>query len=138
MFENFGQHWGYWWDLLQNYYKINPYIFLITYVVKNIVFWWLVAVIVMRIRKRDWNSVTVLIPLNAAIDVLPWVYVWIWGENEPWWYPYMVIFIGAWGFVCLLWHIWQKLHEYGKHDKEQEEQAKPDLNESALEELDQK
>lgn len=87
------------WDLCVNYYHVDPVIFLVLYIVKSVIFWWLTAVILKRALKRQWDGLALLVTVNAAVDVVPWVYVWIWGDNHPWWYQYMVYFIGGWGFV---------------------------------------
>ena len=87
------------WDLCVNYYHVDPVIFLVLYIVKSVIFWWLTAVILKRALKRQWDGLALLVTVNAAVDVVPWVYVWIWGDNHPWWYQYMVYFVGGWGFV---------------------------------------
>ncbi|MDO5297495.1 MAG: hypothetical protein Q4F00_12875 [bacterium] len=87
------------WDLCVNTYHVDPVIFLVLYVVKSVIFWWLTAVILKRALKRQWEGLALLVTINAAVDVVPWVYVWIWGDNHPWWYQYMVYIIGGWGFV---------------------------------------
>lgn len=87
------------WNQCVVFYHVDPVIFLVTYIIKNIIFWWLTAYIVRRIIRRQWDGLALLVTINALVDVIPWVYVWIWGDNHPWWYPYMVYAIGGWSFV---------------------------------------
>lgn len=95
--------------MLTNYYKVNPWIFMIMYSVKSVIFWWTVALIIKNIIRRNWNVISGLVLLNVSTNVSPWVYVWICGENHPWWYSYMVYFVGGWGLCYLAWDIRRRL-----------------------------
>ncbi len=99
------------WYLCVNYYHVDPVIFLTMYVTKSIIFFWLLAVIVKRVMRRQWNSLVWLVLLNICIDVAPWVYVWICGDNQPWWYPYMVYCVAGWGLVALFFDVKRRLRE---------------------------
>lgn len=113
------QTWNYWWDLCLNYYQVNPFIFIAMYSTKSVIFWWTIALIVKHCFKREWNSLPPLVLLNVTTNVSPWVYIWICGRNQPWWYPYMVYFVGGWGCCYLAWEIRRRLQE-----AKQEDQAK--------------
>ncbi len=82
---------------------------MIMYSVKSVIFWWTVALIIKNIVRRNWDVISGLVLLNVSTNVSPWVYVWICGENHPWWYPYMVYFVGGWGLCYLAWDIRRRL-----------------------------
>ncbi|MBQ7529020.1 hypothetical protein IJT10_03850, partial [bacterium] len=93
---------SYWWNLCVNYYEVNPVIFITMYSIKSIIFWWTILAIVKRALKREWGKIPALVILNVSTNVSPWVYIWIFGKNLPFWYKYMVYFIGGWAVVYLV------------------------------------
>ncbi len=99
----------YYWDMCVNYYHVNPYIFITMYAVKSVIFWWTIALIVKRALRREWGRLTGLFLLNVSTNVSPWVYVWICGDNHPWWYEYMMYFVGGWGAVALAFDVRRRL-----------------------------
>ena len=105
-FSDFIEHW---WDLCVNHYKVNPYIFISMYSVKSVIFWWTMIIIGKNIIKRNWNVLPGWVMLNVSTNVSPWVYIWIYGENLPFWYSYMVYFIGGWAICYLLWDIYRRI-----------------------------
>lgn len=109
MFESIVSYCQYWWDLVINYYQVNPFIFVGMYSVKSVIFWWTVILIVQRALKRQWDSLPGLVLLNVSTNVSPWVYVWVCGKNQPFWYPYMVYFVGGWGVCYLAWDVNRRL-----------------------------
>lgn len=104
----FVDKYNYFWDACVNYYHVDPIIFLVMYIVKSIIFWWLMTVILRRALRRQWDGLFFLITINAIVDVVPWVYVWIFGDNHPWWYQYMVYIVGGWGFIGIFLDIHRK------------------------------
>jgi len=104
--------WNYWWDQLLYHYQVNPLVFVVMYACKSVVFWWLVIRIVLEARRRHWEPIPGLILSNVAVNVSPWVYVWIFGRNLPAWYPYMVYFLAGWGLVYLVMHVRKKLRQH--------------------------
>lgn len=104
--------WAFWWDQLLNHYRVNPFIFVVMYGIKSVIFWYLVFVIVLKARRRQWDSLPGLILLNVTVNISPWVYVWLYGRNLPGWYPYMVYWLAGWGLVALTLEVRRKLRQY--------------------------
>ena len=86
---------AYWWDLCINYYKVNPVIFITMYSIKSVIFWWTIIYIVKLALAKKWNVIPGWVFLNVSTNVSPWVYIWIFGDHLPFWYSYMVYFIGG-------------------------------------------
>lgn len=108
------------WDSCINYYKVNPVIFLTVYTVKTFLWGWTLIIIVKKAIKREWNTLPGLVILNVSINISPWVYVWVCGENLPFWYSYMVYFVGGWALCYLLWDVWRRVKE---HDRKERNEA---------------
>ena len=94
-----------------NYHRVNPLVFLSLYAVKTVTFWWFVVLIVQRARQRRWDSIPGLVLATMAFNVLPWLYVWLCGENLPRWYPLVVYYFGGYGLIYLAWYVRKKLRE---------------------------
>ena len=109
---------AHWWDLCINYYKVNPVIFISMYSVKSVIFWWTIIYIVKLAINRKWNSIPGWVFVNVSTNVSPWVYIWIYGENLPFWYSYMVYFIGGWAICYLICDVRRRVLEHEKHQKE--------------------
>lgn len=109
---------AHWWDLCINYYKVNPVIFISMYSVKSVIFWWTIIYIVKLAINRKWNSIPGWVFVNVSTNVSPWIYIWIYGENLPFWYSYMVYFIGGWAICYLIWDVRRRVLEHEKQQKE--------------------
>ena len=91
------------------------------YSIKSVIFWWTIIYIVKLALAKKWNTIPGWVFLNVSTNVSPWVYIWICGENLPFWYSYMVYFIGGWAICYLIWDVRRRLreHEQGENAAEQ-------------------
>lgn len=124
---------AHWWDLCLNYYKVNPVIFITMYSIKSVIFWWTIIYIVKLALAKKWNTIPGWVFLNVSTNVSPWVYIWICGENLPFWYSYMVYFIGGWAICYLIWDVRRRLREHEKEEDIVEQVADNVDNEEKIE-----
>lgn len=83
-----------------DYYHVNPIIFLSLYIPKSFIYWWTIFRILACLRKKQTGPVPGLILLNVSTNLSPWLYVYFFGENLPWFYPlWFVAMIGFAVFV---------------------------------------
>lgn len=75
------------WYLCVDYYHVDPIIFLSLYIPKSFIYWWTIFRIVACLRSRQNHRVPALVVLNVTTNISPWVYVYVFGDNLPWWYP---------------------------------------------------
>lgn len=136
MFEQLSIEAARYWDLLINYYQVNPFIFIAMYSIKSVIFWWTVILIVKRAIQRKWDSLPPLVLLNVSTNVSPWVYVWICGRNQPFWYPYMVYFVGGWGLCYLTWEVRRRYLEHVSPSAKEGSEGNSDLLTASAENAD--
>jgi hypothetical protein len=79
-----------WMDLLVRHYHVNPFIFLGLYGFKSVVWWWTMIAMGALALRRAWGRIPPLLLLNVTTNVSPYAYVYFFGRNLPWWFPYLL------------------------------------------------
>ncbi len=98
-----------WWNLSIDYYHVNPIIFLSLYIPKSFIYWWTIFRIVGCLRRKETHKVPGLVLLNVTTNISPWVYIYICGDNLPWYYPLWFVAVIVFTFWFLRRNVKKKL-----------------------------
>jgi hypothetical protein len=86
----------------RDYYKVNPVIFLVIYLVCTPIFYYSLFRTLRALAKKLGKEVMLWSAIFLCVNVAPFLYVLLFGRNIPWWvYVIIAILIGQ-GVLSLL------------------------------------
>lgn len=86
------------WEKAESY-SVNPAIFVGLLLITFVPYYWSWSVVLRKAMKRQWLGFFEVVIVNRLIWALPWVYVYVVGENYPWWVRPAII---IWGGLALI------------------------------------
>ncbi len=72
------------WDKALNY-NVNPAIFVGLLLITFVPYYWSWYLILRKATRREWFGFSEAVIINRLIWAPPWVYVYVAGDNYPWW-----------------------------------------------------
>lgn len=72
------------WDKALSY-NVNPAIFVGLLLITFVPYYWSWYLVVRKATRREWFGFSEAVILNRLIWAPPWVYVYMIGDNYPWW-----------------------------------------------------
>lgn len=72
------------WDKALSY-NVNPAVFVGLLLITFVPYYWSWFLIVRKATRRQWFGFSEAVVINRLIWAPPWVYVYIAGDNYPWW-----------------------------------------------------
>lgn len=88
---------------------VDPYVFLGIYLAKSVVYYYTVYRVVSAVRRRHWETVPFWVLVNVTTNLSPWVYVYIYGRNLPWWFHLCFLSVLVYTAIFLGWEIRRRL-----------------------------
>jgi hypothetical protein len=86
----------------RDYYKVNPVVFLVIYIVCTPIFYYSLFRTLRALAKKLGKEVMLWSAIFLCVNVAPFLYVLLFGRNIPWWvYVIIAILIGQ-GVLSLL------------------------------------
>lgn len=94
------------WDKAESY-SVNPAIFVGLLLITFVPYYWSWSLVLRRAIKREWLRFFEAVIINRLIWAPPWIYVYVAGDNYPWWVRPTII---LWGGLALIMAIVRAIH----------------------------
>jgi hypothetical protein len=95
--------------MARDYYHINPTIFIIIYLVSVPLFYYSLFRTIWALTKKLGNEIMLWSAIFLCANIAPFLYVFIFGRNIPWWvYGIIAILIGL-GVMSLILKVRKKI-----------------------------
>ena len=98
-----------WYANCVAYHKVDPGIFVGLYLAKSVVYYYFLYRVVRSIQRRHWAPVPSWILICVLVNMAPWIYVYLFGENLPGWFHGVFVAVLASTAALLGWHIKRRL-----------------------------
>ena len=82
-----------WLSEIENNYKVDPFIFLLIYLISIIPCWVSLYKIVKYIRNKNSKKAVNWIIIFAFVFLSPYIYVYLYGRNYPLWFYFVLAII---------------------------------------------
>ena len=90
-------------------YGVDPTIFVGLYLAKSVVYYYALYKVVRAIIRKQWGRLPSLITLAIGVNLIPFVYVYAFGHNLPWWFHALFLCVISYTTVLLGWEIKRRL-----------------------------